>query len=426
MPGWTGGCEPPFAHGGIPLSYPRRQPVFTDSAMKKILRIFLPREAVVQQPAFNRLPWLVLLGVVMLSAARPASAHEFGPWPEGKSPEVIGHRVAENFLGRPHMLEGGKVIHYAESCTWYGALTFASLARDAALQDRLVRKFELLFREEHTLVPEPNHVDWTVFSIVPLKIYQLNRDMRCLALGEWMAQKQWGQPHGPRIPENWPNEVAQGHTWQTRLWIDDMFMITMAQGQAFKATGYRPYIERAAKEMVYYLDKLQKPTGLFHHAPSAPFYWARGNGWFAVGMAEMLRVLPADNPHRARIFASYQAMMAALLKHQSEGGMWHQLIDGPDSWFESSSTAMFTYAFITGVQQGWLDAATYGPAARKGWLAVTDYLDDQANLREVCEGTGLSAERETYLQRRRFTGDFHGQAPVLWCAAALLRVQPGD
>ena len=26
-----------------------------------------------------------------------------------------------------------------------------------------------------------------------------------------------------------------------------------------------------------------------------------------------------------------------------------------------------------------------------------------------------------YLDRERRTGDFHGQAPVLWCASALLR-----
>ena len=173
--------------------------------------------------------------------------------------------------------------------------------------------------------------------------------------------------------------------------------------------------------MVYYLDRLQQPTGLFFHAPDAPYYWARGNGWMAAGMAELLRALPADNPERPRILAGYRLMMAALLKHQSANGSWRQLIDGPDSWPETSGSAMFTFAFITGVTEGWLDGATYGPAARKAWLALTGELDADANLRNVCEGTGTSAERRHYLERQRITGDFHGQAPVLWCAAALLR-----
>jgi len=113
--------------------------------------------------------------------------------------------------------------------------------------------------------------------------------------------------------------------------------------------------------------------------------------------------------------------MAALLRHQAPSGMWRQLIDDPESWPETSGTAMFTYAFITGVKEGWLDAKTYGPAARKAWLALLPYLDENANLEEVCAGTGARNDRQHYLDRPRIVGDFHGQAPLLWCATALLR-----
>ena len=200
-----------------------------------------------------------------------------------------------------------------------------------------------------------------------------------------------------------------------------MFMITAVQAQAFRATGDRSYIDRAAREMVFYLDELQKPNGLFFHTPDAPFFWGRGNGWMAAGMANLLRWLPANNPDRPRIMEAYRLMMVTLLKHQAESGMWLQLIDGPDSWPETSSTAMFTFAFITGVKEGWLDADTYGPAARRAWLALVTYLDADANLREVCVGTGAKNDRQHYLDRPRVAGDFHGQAPVLWCASALVR-----
>jgi rhamnogalacturonyl hydrolase YesR len=314
-----------------------------------------------------------------------------------------------------------KVLHYAEVCTWYGALTFAGLSQDPTLQAQLVQRFEPFFREQKNLIPDPDHVDRTVFAALPLEIYPLNRDIRCLALGEWMAQKQWGEPYGRRVPQDARGNLSLGLTWQTRLWIDDMFMITMAQAQAYRATGHRFYIDRAAKEMVHYLDHLQKPNGLFHHSPDAPFHWGRGNGWMAAGMAELLRSLPADNPDRPRIMQGYRLMMAALLQHQDGTGMWRQLIDGRDSWPETSCTGMFTFAFITGVKEGWLDAATYGPAARKGWLALIAYLDPEANLREVCAGTGTNPDRKYYLDRPRKAGDFHGQAPVLWCASAFLR-----
>jgi rhamnogalacturonyl hydrolase YesR len=173
--------------------------------------------------------------------------------------------------------------------------------------------------------------------------------------------------------------------------------------------------------MVYYLDRLQKPNGLFYHSPDAPFHWARGNGWMAAGMAELLRSLPADNPDRPRIMQGYHLMMAALLHYQTADGMWRQLVDAADSWPESSGSAMFTFAFITGVKEGWLDEKTYGTAARRGWLALTGYVDSDANLREVCAGTGTKNDRQYYLDRPRITGDYHGQAPMLWCATALLR-----
>ena len=200
-----------------------------------------------------------------------------------------------------------------------------------------------------------------------------------------------------------------------------MYMITTVQVQAFRATGDSKYLDRAALEMAAYLDKLQQPNGLFFHAPDAPFYWGRGNGWVAAGMTELLRALPADHPRRARILAAYRKMMQALLGFQGKDGMWRQLVDHPEAWPETSSTGMFTFALITGVKNGWLDPATYGPAARKGWLALVGYIDQNADVTSVCEGTGKKNDLDYYLARARRTGDFHGQAPVLWCASALLR-----
>jgi rhamnogalacturonyl hydrolase YesR len=117
----------------------------------------------------------------------------------------------------------------------------------------------------------------------------------------------------------------------------------------------------------------------------------------------------------------YKAMMAALLQYQGRDGMWRQLIDHEEAWPESSSSAMFTFAMITGVKNGWLDAKTYGPAARKGWIAVTGYIDQNNDVTSVCEGTAKKNDLEYYLERMRRTGDFHGQAPILWAASALLR-----
>jgi rhamnogalacturonyl hydrolase YesR len=368
----------------------------------------------------------LLSGVVSGCATRP---HRFTEsWPTGASPEEIGKRVAERFMASPHPNFGSTNppgdITYPESCAWYGSLAFAKLAGDQDLAARLVRRFEPLFGVESKLIPRPVNVDATVFGSVPLEIYLQTKEPRYLELGKSFADKQWEKPEGAawdRLRPEVKRWVNEGLTWHTRFWIDDMFMITMVQSQAYRATGDARYIDRAALEMVAYLEKLQQPNGLFYHAPDVPFFWGRGDGWMAAGMSELLRSLPENHPHRPRIMEGYRKMMTALLSFQAESGMWRQLIDQPDSWPETSCTGMFTFAMITGVKNGWLDEATYGPAARKAWLALIQYIDENGDVHEVCEGTNKKNDRQYYLDRKRRVGDMHGQAPVLWCAAAWLR-----
>jgi unsaturated rhamnogalacturonyl hydrolase len=346
-------------------------------------------------------------------------------FPKGSTPQEIGKRVAARFVSLPHANFGRpvppRVITYPETCTWYGALTFSKLTGDEELKKQLVQRFEPLFGSRDTLIPKPDHVDYAVFGSVPLELYMQTKDQKYLTLGKMIADKQWGPPEGPRVkPESW-DFYNKGLTWQTRMWIDDMFMITAVQAQAYRATGDTVYINRAAREMVVYLDSLQKPNGLFYHAPDVPFFWGRGDGWMAVGMSELLRSLPKNNPNYERIMKGYKNMMSSLLKYQGANGMWHQLIDDPASWAETSSTGMFTFAFITGVKNGWLDKTLYAPAARKAWLTLITYLDANADISEVCEGTNKKNDRQYYLDRKRNIGDLHGQAPILWCATALLR-----
>jgi len=343
-------------------------------------------------------------------AAGPGMAQQnyFTDWPAGTGPREVGKRVAEHFVVSPHM-NPNRII-YPEVCTWYGALTFAQLADDADLSARLIVRFRpLLTPQEDHLIQKERHVDFTVFGAVPLQIFMETKTQNHLDLGLFFADRQWENP------------TPDGLTSETRFWIDDMYMITAVQTQAYRATGEAKYIDRAALEMVAYLEKLQQPNGLFHHAPDAPFFWGRGNGWVAAGMTELLRSLPAEHPRRARVLEGYRKMMKALVEFQGQDGMWRQLIDRPEAWPETSSTGMFTFALVTGVKNGWLDAATYGPAARKAWLALVGYIDQNADITSVCEGTNKRNDLAYYLARPRRTGDLHGQAPVLWSASALLR-----
>jgi len=355
------------------------------------------------------------------SAQRPASTILDG-WPAGTSPQEVGARVAKNYLARPLTL--GAPMHYAEACTWYGALTTAELLGDAAMEAALIARFSPIVTPAGAGdIPLRAHVDDRVFGIVPLEIAMHGgpKGLEYLFLGKGLADKQWS------------STTPDGITTEARYWVDDMYMITALQVQAFRATRDERYLDRAALAMTAYLDRLQQPDGLFFHTKTSPQHWGRGNGWFAAGMTELLRALPATHASRARIMTGYEAMMAALLRTQTASGMWRQLVDddSPGNWPETSSTGMFAFAMVTGVKNGWLPASPYGPAARKAWLALIQYVDADGNVRDVCRGTGEAAtsgggtsratQIQYYLDRPRSAGDFHGQAPLLWTASALMR-----
>ena len=376
---------------------------------------------------------VLLLGGMSLAVPTPAEtsarvARQF------LSTDPIRYKP-EGFGGAGHFAAKGYGddfnVHYSVVSLWVNAIECARKANDFALADELTRHFESFYWENRQACCTLRHVDYNVFGALPAEIFLQNGDRRAYDMAIDFAERQWEKP-GPRDPlpdwyasgalpyEERLNWWTLGYTPQTRFWIDDMYMITFLQTQAYRITGEQKYLDRAAKEMLLYLGKIQLANGLFHHSPEAPFAWARGNGWMAAGMTLLLEYLPKDDANRPQILEGYRRMMKTLLAHQRKDGLWGQLVDDPESWAETSGSAMFAYAFQSGVNHGLLEAETYGPAAQKAYAALVARLDAHANISDVCEGTGPKNSRDWYLGRSRVNGDPHGQAPLLWLCNALL------
>jgi rhamnogalacturonyl hydrolase YesR len=340
----------------------------------------------------------------------------FRDWPEGAAPKDIGGRVAQVFAGEN--LTNSK--HYKVACAWYGSLAMTSVLADEASLETLIAKYAPYRNTWSTLLAGPGHVDENVFGIVPLEIARNSGETSYRQEGLALADHQ----------------LANLST-QKRFAIDDMFMITSLQVQAYRVSQDSKYLDAAAATMTEYLDALQQPDGLFFHHQDFQHRWGRGNGWFAVGMAELLKELPQTHQDHAAVRQGYEKMMSGLLSHQIAGGagagLWKQIVDSDDprNWPETSGSAMFTYALVSGVRSGWLDLETYGPAARAAWLALAGELTADARLRDISDwaykpeshpesGTKyVNDEENYYFDRPKLTGDNHGQAPVLWSAVAL-------
>jgi len=357
---------------------------------------------------FMRNQILLILVIYMLNSCsgnKPSSTSEYI-----KTPEEVGKLVTNDLISRSEFMmyktEDVHAVHYAEACAGYGAIKLAALLEDKETIHKLTQRYARVIHDNITNTS--NHVDANVYGILPLELFIHNKEERFLKQGIELADEQWKNP--------WPDGLSS----QTRYWIDDVYMISCLQVQAYRSTGKMIYLERAALEAHSYIQKLQQPNGLFHHGVNAPFFWGRGNGWVAAGLAELLSVLPENNPHYSSISIGYKKMMKTLVDSQAEDGMWHQLIDNKDSFKETSSTAMFGFAFAVGVKKGILPAEPYRNACIKAWNALTKYIDQDGKVSEVCIGTGQSNDMNYYLTRPRIVGDLHGQAPILWFAYSML------
>ena len=166
---------------------------------------------------------------------------------------------------------------------------------------------------------------------------------------------------------------------------------------------------------------VQQDNGLFWHCDNAAWFWGRGNGFAALGYAETLTYLPEDHADRDALLAQHRRHLTALLDYQQPSGMWRQIIDFPGSYQEMTVTCMVGYAMARGMRLGWLDES-YADALRLAWQGVSERIDDEGGLVDVCTGTGVMAGTREYLDRPAIFGwDERGGALSLWFACEMER-----
>ncbi len=207
-------------------------------------------------------------------------------------------------------------------------------------------------------------------------------------------------------------EVSPGEGEHASGWSDDFFLGTIAAIRAGDEDG----LAAAVRLVLATAARLQQPDGLLHHDAAAPIAWGRGNGFGALGLAELLTALPDDHPDRAGILDIHRRHLEAMRAQQAPDGMWRQIVDVPGSYRETSVTAMTLTAMARGIRRGWLDES-YRPVVDRAWRALLAHVADDGTLVDVCFSTGAGPTERHYLDRPAVNGaDDRGGAMVLGAA----------
>ena len=210
-------------------------------------------------------------------------------------------------------------------------------------------------------------------------------------------------------------EVSPGEGEHASGWSDDFFLGTIAAVRAGDEDG----LAAAVRLVLATAARLQQPDGLLHHDADAPIAWGRGNGFGALGLAELLTVLPDDHPDRAGILDIHRRHLEAMRAQQAPDGMWRQIVDVPGSYRETSVTAMTLTAMARGIRRGWLDES-YRPVVDRAWRALLAHVADDGTLVDVCFSTGAGPTERHYLDRPAVNGaDDRGGAMVLGAAPSI-------
>jgi len=219
---------------------------------------------------------------------------------------------------------------------------------------------------------------------------------------------------------SWPRKMT--------LWADDLYMSVPFLTRMSKITGDSHYMDDAVLQVKNFNKYLfNENNGLYYHCyysdnqQNGVAHWGRCNGWVVMAEVELLALLPQNHPERDNLIKILEQHIIGLSRYQDYSGMWHQLINKPDSYLESSATAMFVYGVAKAVNEGWINPS-YADIAKSGWDGLVKKMQEDGQVQDICIGTGIKDNNKFYYDRPTKLNDIHGLGAVLLAGAEMKKL----
>ena len=132
-----------------------------------------------------------------------------------------------------------------------------------------------------------------------------------------------------------------------------------------------------------------------------PTFWGGGNGWTAAGLACVIRSLPASRQNdRNHLVALGRQVIDGCLAYQRADGLFHNVIDQPDTFVETNLAQMLAFAVYQGMSDGWLPSSYRAPAD-KMQNAARSKMDPYGFIQGACSAPdfdrpGISTEAQSF------------------------------
>jgi unsaturated rhamnogalacturonyl hydrolase len=333
------------------------------------------------------MPRLHPVAALFLLAAATAAAQPAAPAPINKASVLeIAERVADWQLANPSDHHPG---HWTQGAGYTGIMALASLSKSPRFHDAMMKMGET---SGWRLGPRHFHADDHCVGQTYAELYLRHQDPKMIApmreRFDWLLAN--SKDDNLDFDENKnPDRLDR---WS---WCDALFMAPPAWLRLHVATGKPEYLEYMVRKWWVTSDFLYDADERLYFRDGSYFgrreengrkvFWSRGNGWVMAGLVRVLQYLPKDHPSRPRFVEQYRQMAESILKCQQPDGLWRSSLLDPEHYplKEASGSSFYTYALAWGVNEGFLDRATFEPAARRGWAGVTSCVAADGRLTHV-------------------------------------------
>ena len=275
----------------------------------------------------------------------------------------------------------------------YGFWKYYQKTGDESVLNEIVAYYEARLKDG---LPGKN-VNTTAPMLTLSFLYERTRDERygviCREWAEWLMEKL------PRTEGGGFQHLTSDTLNDQELWDDTLFMAVLFLANTGRIERNEEWINEANYQFLLHIRYLCDPqTGLFYHGWTflgrhhfAGAFWGRGNSWLTAAIPELLS-LDVCEPYLKRYLTETLAAQAAALKHyQSPDGMWHTLVNDPDSYLEASCTCGFGYGILAGIRMGLLDP-DYSSCAFSALPPILDLIDESGVLHQVSYGTPMGRQ----------------------------------
>ena len=219
-----------------------------------------------------------------------------------------------------------------------------------------------------------------------------------------------------------------------QIFVDLLQGYAVFMARAGWLSGNAAFFEECTNQYQVFRNILRNiDTGLWHHGRNwtdtpgelSPGHWNRGQGWVLRGMVDSLDYLPGDSAYFSMMLEMLLEFADDLVGYQDVRGMWHQLTDHPESYPETSGTAMIVHCLYKAFHRGWLPRDPFMDAAEKAITSLQGFVRADGTILNTCIGTPPQSSIEGYLYRPAVPGDPHAAGCMLMaCAGPYLARSP--